>query len=125
MKSIVLHEVGHSIDYLMPDYLGFSSEEDKEFINIYKKEKDILYNDNSYPRSTPAEYFAEAFQDYFINRMSLMEKAPLTYKYIDKLVKILNNWNAVSKKSMVDNSICQVIILIHWNRSMAVKGKST
>jgi len=87
LKSIVLHEVGHSIDYLMPDYLGFSSEEDKEFINIYKKEKDILYNDNSYPRSTPAEYFAEAFQDYFINRMSLMEKAPLTYKYIDKLVK--------------------------------------
>lgn len=86
-KSSVLHEVGHLIDYRLSDYNYFSSK--KDFANIYNEEKTKLYRIGSHPCSEVEEYFAEAFSDYFIDYPFMKNKAPLTYDYIDNIVKTI------------------------------------
>lgn len=81
---IVLHEIGHFIDYNLTSQKYYSSKQ--EFIDIYNKERTKLYDINSYPCSSVGEYFAEVFSDYFIIP-SMKYKAPLTFGYIDKIVK--------------------------------------
>lgn len=92
MEKILYHELGHSFDKVQRGgyiYTSFSLNDD--FIEIYNKEKDILFDENnSYYKSTSTEYFAETFSMYFYSeetREELKEKAPMTYVYIEIVTK--------------------------------------
>lgn len=77
----VIHETWHAVDSI----LGFPSKH-KSSMKIYKEEKEAFLNafpsvidENS---STSMEYFAEAFQRYVMEKQTLRESCPKTYKYI-------------------------------------------
>lgn len=77
----VLHEIGHSLD-------SYRQSSTDEFIDIYYSEVD-----NSgfigHCKSNNQEYFAEAFQQYFVNGNELYERCPRTYMFIDAFVNSL------------------------------------
>jgi len=58
-------------------------------INQWETEKAILFPTKDYYLDYPEEYFAESFAYYYqgiTTRSELLEKAPLTYAYIEGLV---------------------------------------
>ncbi|NMA95328.1 MAG: hypothetical protein GX974_04740 [Clostridiales bacterium] len=84
-QMVVLHEVGHSIDYVLSKGSWLSTKRD--FVNIYRQEKDKLYKDSEYYRREPQEYFAEAFSDYIKEPYKVKHIAPLTYEYMRNLIE--------------------------------------
>ena len=89
---VLLHERGHFVNYKNGDAAHSS-----EFYNIYLKERSKyrgFYNDyyekldlGKYERTTPAEYFAGAYRDYYFSKDSrnrLKKYCPNTYNFITK-----------------------------------------
>lgn len=77
------HEFGH---YL---YHKYSVEEDIEFIEIYyaEVEKLIELTGRDY-FGTNSEFFAESFYYYIEENEVIKNELPLTYEYIEELVKV-------------------------------------
>lgn len=81
-----LHEIGHIIDFEN----GWVHKTN-EFYRIYTDER-LTYkaaigkNATNYAKTSSTEYFAEAFQDYFLNPEQLMQTAPRTYGYVSAIV---------------------------------------
>ncbi len=100
-STIVLHEIGHSYDYLFDkndESNKFDLSNKKEFEDIWKEEGARLFNtrvtgmtkeQNQYYINYQYEFFAESFAFYFDSEESkrtLLEYAPRTYNFIDKHV---------------------------------------
>lgn len=103
-RDSIYHEIGHIVDNSME-----TISESEEFLQIYEKEcsafkehisaykiyreiDGVMYlceASGSYCVSTPAEYFAEAFNRYYINSTSMKDYCPETYAFMDELVKSL------------------------------------
>lgn len=84
-QHVLVHESGHSFDYLYNDENLLSSED--SFLRLYNsKEKENLFYYDDYYTKNEKEYFAESFSLYFINPTYLKTKAPNTYDYFDTLI---------------------------------------
>lgn len=86
-SEITFHELGHFFNHLK-GYISGS----KEFYEIYKTEafkNKSYYRD--YARTSPNEYFAEAFVPYIFEPNIMKVKSPLTYNFIDKAYKSISN----------------------------------
>lgn len=81
--SIAIHELGHFVWYT--EGLNLSND-------IYNKEKESIMNISlsDYCTTSISEYFAEAFQVYFLHPKRMSEEAPDTYKFIDDIVTKLD-----------------------------------
>lgn len=82
--NLELHELAHSID----KYIYSEIRNDKSFLDIWKKEKDLLFPNQPYFLTFPEEYFAEVFAMYYLGGESKVElklKAPNTYKLMSNL----------------------------------------
>lgn len=81
LKDAVFHEFGHFFDNINND-LSLTI----EFQSIYEEENSKLFfidetlMENA--KTNSAEYFAEIFQQYFLNRNSLKNYCPLSFKFI-------------------------------------------
>ena len=84
IDQAVDHEIGHAIDKI----LEYPSKT-KEFIEIYNKEKELVFDDGcDYYKLTNLEYWAECFELFLNDDESLRNKGPETYDYmVDVLVK--------------------------------------
>lgn len=82
MPSVALHELGHFIWFKESLYLSKDIMEEE-----YKGLKKV--SQSSYCKTNIKEYFAEAFQCYFLNYNSLKEEAPSTFEFVDKVIKNL------------------------------------
>ncbi|ANB61896.1 anthrax toxin lethal factor-related metalloendopeptidase [Anoxybacteroides amylolyticum] len=84
--NLELHELAHSIDYIVFDHIHATS----PFLAIWREEAKQLFPHNYYFLDYPEEYFAEAFAYYYDTdetRAYLKEKAPKTYEFIQRLTK--------------------------------------
>ncbi len=84
IRNSVIHEMGH---YLQFTY-GFPNQTE-EFEAIYKAERKkfvVPGGSAAQARSSSLEYFAEAFQEYFLHPDSLLKNTPLTYQYMANYV---------------------------------------
>lgn len=82
--NLELHELAHSIDKIVFDKIR----EQTYFLTIWRLEVSNLFPNNDYFLLYPEEYFAETFAMYYINKQTknmLKEKAPKTFKFIDRL----------------------------------------
>jgi hypothetical protein len=85
--NLELHETAHTVD----SYLFNAVSSTKEFKDIWKKEANDLFGDNSYFLSYCDEYFAEAFAMFYLDndhKFELSNRAPLTFKFIEHLEEI-------------------------------------
>lgn len=86
----VIHEIWHAVDSILEfpsqsdEALSIFSEEKKTFLKTFPN---VTY-DNS---SNPTEYYAEAFQEYVLDKGSLKEQCPKTYELIEESVKKCTN----------------------------------
>ncbi|WP_080845723.1 anthrax toxin lethal factor-related metalloendopeptidase [Cytobacillus gottheilii] len=82
--NLELHELAHSIDRHVYNGIRFSH----HFLDVWNKEKGILFPGIDYFLNYPEEYFAESFAMFYVNeeyRAQLKDKAPLTFVFIDSL----------------------------------------
>ena len=88
--SLELHEFAHAADRNV-----FANIRNSPFyLNIWKQESGMLFPGKTYFERFPEEYFAEIFAMYYLNektRDELREKAPLSYRFISKLHKTVEN----------------------------------
>ena len=75
-NNVVLHEVGHIIDE------GKVYSHSEEFRSIYEAESEKS-GLSEYCISSVSEYFAQAFQEYYLNNEEFKENAPETFAYIE------------------------------------------
>jgi hypothetical protein len=82
--DVVYHELGHFLSCMAGSYSSGS-----KFTSIYEEEK-MKYTKSysSYIRSSAAEYFAESYKDYILDRANLKATRPKTYAAI---VEALSN----------------------------------
>jgi Pro-Pro endopeptidase len=88
--NLELHELAHTID----KYIYYGVRYDQEFQRIWGAETEALFPNNPYLNNYPEEYFAEVFAYYYLSPVSrsfLMQKAPLTYRYLVQLEQRLVN----------------------------------
>ncbi|MBQ7943436.1 MAG: hypothetical protein IJ326_05165 [Lachnospiraceae bacterium] len=84
IRNSVIHEMGHYIQFTY-DFPNKT----EEFEAIYEAERKkfvVVGGSAAQARSSSLEYFAEAFQEYFLHPDSLLENTPLTYQYIANYV---------------------------------------
>ena len=84
IRNSVIHEMGHYLEFTY----GFPNNTE-EFTAIYKAERKkfkVPGGSAAQARSSSLEYFAEAFQEYFLHPDSLLENTPLTYQYMANYV---------------------------------------
>ena len=84
---VFIHEFGHYFD-LANGFLS-SSSEFKKLYTLYKDsytELDELIPDK-YPRSTPQEFFASCFKEYYYCPEHLRSIAPLAYDFLNNHIK--------------------------------------
>lgn len=82
--NLELHELAHSLDR----YVFYHIRQNKDFIKIWEKEKNILFPGQPYFLNYPEEYFAESFAYFYMGgkyKEELKKKAPLTYHLIEGL----------------------------------------
>jgi Pro-Pro endopeptidase len=88
--SLELHEFAHAADRNV-----FSNIRSNPFyLNIWKQEAGLLFSGKTYFQRFPEEYFAEIFAMYYLNEKTkdeLRQKAPLSYRFISKLHKTVEN----------------------------------
>ncbi|MDQ0858755.1 toxin [Bacillus sp. V2I10] len=88
--SLELHEFAHAADRNV-----FSNIRSNPFyLNIWKQEAGLLFSGKTYFERFPEEYFAEIFAMYYLNEKTkdeLLHKAPLSYRFISKLHKTVEN----------------------------------
>ena len=96
VKSSIIHECGHHIDYTIGDKFKigktFGVYEGVYMLSYTDEFQDIFYLEagpsgliDYHPNKVPAEYFASAFEKYVENPAGLMQCAPLTYMYMCRL----------------------------------------
>lgn len=81
--NLELHELAHSIDHYILNDLKYN----RFYLDIWEKERAILFPGQSYFLLFPEEYFAESFAMYYLNEETnklLYQRAPQTYEYIKK-----------------------------------------
>jgi len=81
------HEMGHYFDYNYYQLTGVLPSKSTQFSYVYTQEAYISDLFEEYTISTPSEYFAQAFKLYCEEKDKLGAYYPLTYKFIDDLVK--------------------------------------
>lgn len=84
--NLELHETAHSVERTIFNGLR----DNDEFLEIWREEVPILFQDDQYFNSYPEEYFAEVFAMYYLSKDTNIEvqlKAPKTYEYIQRLEK--------------------------------------
>ncbi|MDO6662042.1 hypothetical protein Q4571_15740 [Bacillus thuringiensis] len=85
--NTLFHEFGHAVDNLLFDDVSTSS----EFEDIYKSEKDAV-NIDPYFKSTPLEFFAEAFSYLYSikneQQEQIKKEAPRTIDFIKNKMEI-------------------------------------
>jgi Pro-Pro endopeptidase len=82
--NLELHELAHSIDRFILKDLKYN----RMFLDIWEKERSILFQNNSYLLLFPEEYFAESFAMYYYNdetKKALYQRAPQTYEFISNM----------------------------------------
>lgn len=86
-ENVVYHEFGHLLDYGYNEYFKSDS---ITFREIYEAEKGAFVVDYGYEyvTSNPQEYFAEAFAEYMTNPNRLRDNTPMTYEYIEYVLKL-------------------------------------
>ncbi|TYR80889.1 toxin [Priestia megaterium] len=83
--NLELHELGHTVDRHLLNNIRMH----KGFLHVWKAEKDALFPNQTYFLLYPEEYFAETFAMYYASqftRRQLAHDAPLTYKYLNKVL---------------------------------------
>lgn len=86
LKLVIWHEYGHCIqwmgDHFFRNIISFNK--------IYKKERKMFYllERKEYMIKDKYEYYAQSFARYIDNKEMLNKFAPLTVKYMDKIVEI-------------------------------------
>lgn len=81
VQSCMLHEIGHVVDF-MNDFISYG----EEWSIIYDKEaKNSGYEPYFY--KSASEYFAQAFQEYFLNGEALKVQGPNTYQFLKKIIE--------------------------------------
>lgn len=83
IEDVLGHEIGHFIDW----YYGWISTYDREFIEIYKRERGLV---DAYSASTPSEYFATTAWLYARFPELSYQYIPDTINWFDKLYKKLS-----------------------------------
>lgn len=87
----LVHEIGHSYDYLKYSKTHGILSQENEFMDIYNSnEKESLFYYNDYYTKSEREYFAESFALYYVNPTYLNDKAPRTYRYFENILSIYN-----------------------------------
>ncbi len=81
IDSCTLHEIGHALDALN-SYQSFS----EGFNDIYNEESSAS-GLSRYFTSSPTEYFAETFQNYFIKPELTKVNTPKSYAFIEKFLE--------------------------------------
>lgn len=101
-ESTVYHEFGHLLDY---GYNECFKSDSKIFTEIYEVEKDYFVVDYNYEyvTSTPREYFAEAFAEYMTNPDRLRDNTPMTYNYIEHVLKLTSIEEMMYEKQIAKN----------------------
>jgi Pro-Pro endopeptidase len=82
--NLELHELAHSIDQYLLKEIKFN----RLFLDIWEKERAILFPNHSYFLLFPEEYLAESFALYYLNDQTkdiLFKRAPLTYEFISNI----------------------------------------
>jgi Pro-Pro endopeptidase len=82
--NLEMHELAHSIDR----YILHEVKYNRLFLDIWEKERSILFPNHSYLLMFPEEYFAESFAMYYLNdktKINLYQRAPQTYEFIRNL----------------------------------------
>lgn len=97
--KVFIHELGHCFDY----EFGTPSAND-EFQQIYNQYKDTFIEADyldlvSYANSSPEEFFATVFKEYFLTPEHLKTNAPLAYSFIADL------YNEVSSNDAANTTV--------------------
>ena len=101
-ESIVYHEFGHLLDY---GYNECYKSNSKVFREIYEAEKGAFVVDDNYDYVTkdPQEYFAESFAEYMTNPDRLRDNTPMTYEYIEHVLKLTSIEELMYEKQIAKN----------------------
>lgn len=101
-ESIVYHEFGHLLDY---GYNECYKSNSKIFREIYEAEKGAFVVDDNYEYVTkdPQEYFAESFAEYMTNPDRLRDNTPMTYEYIEHVLKLTSIEEIMYEKQIAKN----------------------
>ena len=101
-ESIVYHEFGHLLDY---GYNECYKSNSKIFREIYEAEKGAFVVDDNYEYVTkdPQEYFAESFAEYMTNPDRLRDNTPMTYDYIEHVLKLTSIEELMYEKQIAKN----------------------
>ena len=141
-ENVVYHEFGHLLDYGYDE--SFKSQSDI-FVEIYNTEKDHFVVDCNYEyaTSTPREYFAEAFAEYMTNPDRLRDNTPMTYDYIEHVLRITDLEEVIYAKQISRNrrlrKVCddimdagenpsawrrfKLVVRYNWHNEETLRGK--
>ena len=99
---VVYHEFGHLLDY---GYGESFKSDSKIFMEIYEVEKGsfVACDNYEYVTSNPQEYFAEAFAEYMTNPDRLRDNTPMTYDYIEHVLRITDLEEVIFAKQVARN----------------------
>lgn len=90
LKKAVIHEFGHYYDYRLIPGEGNKFSESQEFQKIFAEESsNLIFIDevlSQHAQERASEFFAESFQQYFLNPELLQEHCPQTYDMFDHLI---------------------------------------
>lgn len=108
-ENVAYHEFGHLLDYGYGESYRSKSE---IFMEIYDTEKDHFVVDDNYEyvTSTPQEYFAESFAEYMTNPDRLKENTPMTYDYIEHVLRITDIEEIIYAEQIVHNRKFRIIV---------------
>lgn len=91
--NALLHEVGHALEEHYFELLGYYPSDTPEFDAIRKSEYNAMikvFPTNKYNYNTSEEYFAEAFQNVILDSDTMSNICPMTYNFINSLIKGLD-----------------------------------
>ena len=83
-ENLELHELAHSIDKIVYSEIR----KDPQFLAIWEKETEELFQNRQYFSRFPEEFFAESFALFYANKNTknyLKEYGPSIYSYIEDL----------------------------------------
>ena len=93
--TVVLHEVGHFVSCSFQKVNGINLTQTAEWQEIYKKERDKFWQENSfsqagdtYAATSANEFFAECFQQYYLAPKTLQKHCPQAYRFVERTMKI-------------------------------------
>ncbi|WP_078409691.1 anthrax toxin lethal factor-related metalloendopeptidase [Priestia abyssalis] len=84
--NLELHETAHTID----KYVLNEIRSHPDFLNAWQNERERLFPGKGYFLMYPEEYFAETFAMFYLSQLTrnqLKEKAPDTYRFLQKVLE--------------------------------------